>query len=387
MASASRQAWAVAIADAGAGGVGALLNTRVPGWMADAGWTAGAIGLALAASRLVRVAVIPAILHAISADRRVGKGAMAISLAAALSLLLPFAGAAKWGWLGVELIAPALVAALMAQLDWLSSGGAAPSRLNPQTYGTRRAIGSAAFATAAIGCGLVTGAAAAPTLMTAASAILILSGVAIGHGFGNRVHAAQPMPVPGPQDARTGRVAGLVIAIVMIQASNGLYSLTPLLWAQQGRGPAEIGLLWAVAAVSEIGFFLVAPWLCRRIADWPRALLLLGGAGAATRWLIIASATSLPVLLFAQTLQSFSFGASLIGTLALIRNTLTGREHARAVGINQGFQTGLIPAISLGASGFLLQALGQRSFLIMAAIATIGVIAALDNGRYLRWTR
>lgn len=374
-----RQALAIVTAYAGAGCVGAMLSTRVPGWMAEAGWSAGVIGLALAASRLGRVVLIPVILQAISAHSRIGKGAMAMSVATALSLMLPLLGLGKWGWLGVELIAPALVATLMAQFEWLSSGGA-PSRLNPLTYGQRRAAGSGAFAVAAVACGFSVGTNAISTMMAAGVAVMLLVGIAIDIGFGDRLLAEDPSLAAAARAPQAGRTSGLVFAAVMIQASNGLYSLTPILWAQQGHSSIEIGLLWGVAAVSEIGFFLIAPWLCRTIADWPRALLVLGGVGALVRWLIVASATSLPLLIVAQTLQSFSFGASLVGTLALIRSRLAVHEQARAVGINQGLSTGLIPAISLGISGFLLQSIGRQSFFVMAAFALIGTIAVLRTG-------
>ncbi|MDY7526249.1 MFS transporter [Sphingomonas sp. 10B4] len=358
------------------GSVGALVSTRVPGWMADAGLSAAVIGLTLAASRLGRVVLIPSILHAISARRRIGRGAILLSAATALSLLLPLIKLGNAGWLGVELIAPALIATLMAQLDWLSSTRSA-SRLDPTSYGSRRAAGSAAFAFTAIICGLPSGTGAINGLMLAGVALMIVSGLAINYGFHDRLSITLSdvtAPTP-PSDRASTRWLG--IAAFMIQASNGLYSLTPILWAQQGLSPLAIGLLWGVAAASEVGFFMIAPWLCRTIKDWPRALLLLGGGGAVIRWLLIANTASLPLLVVAQTLQSFSFGASLVGTLALIRDRVSGHTQARAVGMNQGIQTGLIPALSLAVSGFLLQALGRQSFVAMAAMAAIGTFAAL----------
>ncbi|MBO9579686.1 MAG: MFS transporter [Sphingobium sp.] len=381
---ASRQTWATVLAYGGAGCVGAILSTRLPGWMTQAGLSVGAIGLALAASRLGRIAIIPAILHMVSADRWAGRGALAISVATAFALLLPFLGFSERGWLAVEMIAPALIAALMAQLDWLSLGGP-PSRLDPLTYGVRRAAGSAAFAIAAVGAGLPNGAYAVAWMMGAGFFVMILTGIAIDWGFGTRLPHTVP-PTTKADETQPAHITGLALAAILIQTSSGLYHLTPILWVRQGHGPAAVGFLWGLAAASEIGFFLIAPWLCRRFTDWPRILLILGGAGATIRWVLIASTASLPLLALAQMLQSFSFGASLVGTLALIRDHLTGRARAqaRAVGINQGLQTGLIPALSLAVSGFLLQALGAESFLIMAALAMIGTIVALRSGNGLK---
>ena len=370
----ARHGRATIIGYAGAGCVGGMLATRLPGWMADSGFTAGAIGLMLAGSRLSRIVVIPVILETIAARGRPSVGALLITATIAVSMFLPLIGLGKIGWLGVELIGPTLLATLISQLDWLSSGNG-PSRMDPSRYGVRRSAASAGYAITAVLAGLAWKHAAGE-MMIAASFVILVSGCATAWNLADIVEAPRFHDIP-PREQ--GRFAFFMLAAapVLIQASHGLYPLTPLLWAEAGRTPAEIGFLWGVAAFSEIAFFATIPWFKRHVTNWPRVLLILGGAGATLRWIVLANSTAMVPLILSQTLHALSFGASLTGTLALIQGRLVGRSSARAVGINQGLQSGLFPAVSLGLSGFLLHVLGQQSFLVMAALALAGTFAAL----------
>jgi PPP family 3-phenylpropionic acid transporter len=88
------------------------------------------------------------------------------------------------------------------------------------------------------------------------------------------------------------------------------------------------GWLWALGVVCEIGIF----WSCpegvrpRQRRNRVAGTLVI----AAVRFLLIGwQADNLPVLLFAQLLHAFTFGAYHASALALVHRHFTGRNQAR----------------------------------------------------------
>jgi MFS transporter, PPP family, 3-phenylpropionic acid transporter len=107
----------------------------------------------------------------------------------------------------------------------------------------------------------------------------------------------------------------------------------------------------------------------------PAMLVVIGGAGAALRWLAMAfnpPAALLPVL---QLLHGLSFGATHLGALGYISRAAPEGRGATA----QGFYAivlGAVMAAMTGLSGWLFARYGELAYAAMALAAAGGCVCA-----------
>ncbi|MDQ8728458.1 MFS transporter [Bradyrhizobium sp. LHD-71] len=179
---------------------------------------------------------------------------------------------------------------------------------------------------------------------------------------------------------RTPAFLAILGAAALIQGSHSAYyTFSAISWQDAGMTSTTISLLWAFCVVVEIVLFAVSP----RLGLSPAALIAIGGAGAALRWLIMTQEPPLAVLAGAQALHALSFGATHLGTMGLLASLVPGRIMANA----QGFiatATGIVMASTGIACGWAFASVGQSIYYGMAAMALAGTIVIVTSRQAIR---
>jgi PPP family 3-phenylpropionic acid transporter len=174
----------------------------------------------------------------------------------------------------------------------------------------------------------------------------------------------------------------LLISSGLIQASHGFYyGFSTLVWRHQGLGGWS-GWLWGCGVSVEIVFmWFMEPW--RRRAG-PELMLVIGGCGACLRWIALAFSPPLWLLFPIQALHALSFTATFLATLRLIEQLSPPRSASSAQMLNAAISYGLLTGLATLASGPLFDALGAAGYWAMAAIAGLGLAAAIGLALRLR---
>jgi PPP family 3-phenylpropionic acid transporter len=159
-------------------------------------------------------------------------------------------------------------------------------------------------------------------------------------------------------------------ASALIQGSHAVYyGFSALDWSKAGIDGTSIAALWALGVVAEIVLFALQGRLPPFLT--PPLLIMIGGAGAALRWLVMAfdpPAMALPVL---QLLHGLTFGATHLGAMALlVRVAPQGRTATAQAYYAIGL--GAVMAAMMSLSGWLYAAYGGRAYAAMALAAVAG---------------
>ena len=165
-----------------------------------------------------------------------------------------------------------------------------------------------------------------------------------------------------------------------VQASHGAYyNFSTLHWTGHGITETEVGLLWGLGVGVEILFFLFSAKLARRLDPW--LLLMLAAIAGLLRWTMTALSCSLWVLYPAQSLHVFTFAFTHLGAMRYIEKWLPEELTPPAQGLYSGVGFGLLLGIATLGSGLAYDKLVGLSFLPMAAMCGIALIASLKLRR------
>jgi PPP family 3-phenylpropionic acid transporter len=166
----------------------------------------------------------------------------------------------------------------------------------------------------------------------------------------------------------------VVAGSALIEASHAIYyGFSALAWSKAGLNGWMIGSLWSLGVVAEIVLFA----LQSRLPPFqtPSMLMLVGGGGAALRWLAMAldpPAFALPIL---QLFHGLSFGATHLGALALLVKIAPKGRAATAQGY-YAIGMGLAMAATMSLSGWLYATYGNAAYAAMALAAVAGCACA-----------
>ncbi|HXW26740.1 MAG TPA: MFS transporter [Xanthobacteraceae bacterium] len=340
-----------------------------PLWLEARGLNAAEIGLILATPMVVRVLAVP--VAARIADRRGALRRMLIAGSCGAAV-----GYALVGWAqGVVAIlaAVALASALAAPTIPLADAYALKGLgLRGRAYGPVRLWGSAAFIAANIGAGFASRL-IAPTgyiwLMVAAAAAAAAASLGLrplrpdgAPELAASRRRRRLMPMPG--------FLPIAAAASLMQASHAVYyGFSTLDWTAKGFSGTAIGALWALGVAAEIVLFAFSARLPAALG--PRALLLIGAAGAAVRWSAMALDPPAAVLPLLQCLHGLSFGASFLGAVQFLSRAAPHGEAATAQGDLATIQ-GIASAAATGLSGLLYGRFGDLAYVAMAGCAALG---------------
>ena len=145
-------------------------------------------------------------------------------------------------------------------------------------------------------------------------------------------------------------------------------------WSAKGLSNGSIGLLYGVAAASEILVFSFAQTLLGKRSElW----LLVVGAGLTTiRWLGMATDPGFEVLTGLALLQGPSATATIAGSILYIARRFPTHLVATANGVN-AVLVGISAAAAMFVGGYLWEALEALSYLPMAGMSLLALVIFL----------
>ena len=357
-------------------------------WLRERGLDINAIGLILAAPRVLQFLALPVLTR--WADHR-GQIVRMLLISAVLMALIYSALMIAGGMVAILILVGLLFCAqagAMPLIDVLTFAiyrphDRAPPRLvdeaddapsAPFDYGAIRKGGSAAFIAANLLAGLFL------SLTSLATINLVLTWTAVVAAAA-ALYAAPLDALAKPAPAQDTGLAGehaprlltlVIVAAAIIQASHVLVlSFGSIHWARAGYSNAFIGAAWAIGVGSETLFFgLIGRW--RAASDRAAGLMILGASVALVRWIVMAFDPGPLVLALAQAGHGFSFAATHVGTMLLISQLAPAHMRARAQGWMVAANSALSAAL-IAACGPLYTHLDEHAYLVMAAFALAGL--------------
>jgi MFS transporter, PPP family, 3-phenylpropionic acid transporter len=238
-------------------------------------------------------------------------------------------------------------------------------------YGPLRLWGSAAFIVGALGCGLLADVVAPKHLIwiiVACGAIAALIGLGL-QPLDSRTTRSVPVQQDRTALLRDGGFLAIITASALIQGSHSTYYVFGSInWQAAGVGGLTIAGLWALGVIAEIVVFALSP----RFTLQPSTLVILGGLGALSRWLITAQEPPVAVLAVIQLAHGLSYGLTQVGTMNLMVKHVPMSAVTRAQGYLAA-ASGIISSSASIISGMIYARYGQGAYYAMAVMAFSGV--------------
>jgi PPP family 3-phenylpropionic acid transporter len=181
----------------------------------------------------------------------------------------------------------------------------------------------------------------------------------------------EPRPVAGVGRRLADRrvLAFLFAAFLMVASHGPYYNFFTIYLDAAGYSRTAIGLLWAWAVVAEIGVFVAAPALLRRIPlRWLTVAALLA---TALRWVVLGTWPGEVGLVFvAQTLHLASFGLFHLCSVMIAGQLFPGRTAARGQALHGAVGYGLGGLVGAVGGGWLWSEVSpEGAFLAAATLA------------------
>jgi len=163
-------------------------------------------------------------------------------------------------------------------------------------------------------------------------------------------------------------------ASALIQGSHAtFYNLSTLHWGDHGIDASTASLVWAEGILAEIVLF----WFARSADKLrPTTLMLIGGAAAIARWIVIGATTDVGLLLATGWLHALSFGCTYLGALRALDRRVPAPLRATAQGLLGAATSGVGMVVCGLAGGFAYDFVAGRAFFIMAGFAAAGLMCA-----------
>lgn len=349
----------------------------LPLWLDWRGLTAAEIGIVTSAPYFARLVATPAIGYAADA---IGDHARIVRWLAWTALAAALASSQSSGFtmlLGTTLVLAMAAWSINPLAETIAIGGVRKGL----DYGRMRLWGSLTFILASFAGG------AAVDIAGRGSGIwLIFAGCAIT--------VAASYLLPGPEGVTAGvqrrridptivlRLARhrlfllFLLSIGSIQASHAMfYTFGAIHWRDMGLSTAWIGSLWAIGVLTEVALFA---W-SGRVAGWlgPITLLVLGASGAIVRWTAMSGSPILPWLVPLQMLHGLTYGASHLGAIHFIGRAVPTSASGTAQALYATVAAGIFHGLATMVSGLAYARFGESAYFAMAALAAIGLGAAL----------
>ncbi|MBT6861260.1 MAG: 3-phenylpropionate MFS transporter [Rhodospirillaceae bacterium] len=354
-----------------------------PVWLSERGLSAPEIGFLIAAATGLRVLTNPLIAQA--ADRG-GERKRLMGLLSGLAIIafLFFQGAhGFWPILLVTLFFFTFWSATQPLAESLTMLGVGADKLD---YGRIRLWGSITFIITSIGLGWFLTGRGADLIYSAALAGIVITFVSCLMLPGYKAPASGPHRLALWPVIRNVRFMVFLFAVGLIQASHAvLYGFGTIHWRSAGYSDGVIGLFWAEGVFAEIILFAFGAYLMRRFGAI--GLVLLGGLAGVIRWGAMGVEGGIYWIVIMQSLHAFTFGATHLGAMHFITETVAPSHSASAQAIYAAFVAGIAMGIASFFSGLLYAQFGGQAYFAMAAAAAAGSLIAtayLFRDRFLR---
>lgn len=166
------------------------------------------------------------------------------------------------------------------------------------------------------------------------------------------------------------------VVCFLMQVSHGpYYTFFSLYMEQHHYTRTQIGLLWALGVASEIVLF----WYMHRLMpQWGvRSLMLLSLLLTSVRWSLIALfPDQVAVIIFAQCMHAFSFGAFHATAIEVVRQFFPARLAGRGQALYNSLSFGAGSAVGAFASGYLWDWSNTWTFLAATGMTMLAMAIA-----------
>ena len=363
----------------------------LPVWLDARGLSAQEIAIVTAAPLVLRVFVTPT--TAVLADRT-GRHRSLINILALVALLLAVLLSQMHGFWGLLLLAVPFAIALSTIMPLTETIAVAGVRAYGLDYGRMRLWGSLSFVAAGFLCGWLIDETSAEAVIGCLLAGVVATAAcawALPERANRDASAAPHAPSAAPRVSRRASLAGwdevrrlistpvflgFLVAAGAVQGAHGMfYAFGALAWQAQGISTVWIGALWAVAIAGEV---LLFAYSSRVVARWgPAALLVAAGCASLVRWGMMALSPALPILVPLQLLHALTYGASHLAAMHFISRAVPESSQGTAQALYATMAMGVVIGGATLASGQLYAQIGAEAYFAMAALAAVGLAAAL----------
>ena len=178
-------------------------------------------------------------------------------------------------------------------------------------------------------------------------------------------------------------LGGCAVIFLGRLSMTAIYTYLPLYLTEALRWNA-VGLMFALAAASEVPFMFLSGALIRRFGSLP--LLVLSAAGVCLRLLILAFLPFKPCIIVSQLLHSLCFGIFHPAAVHFFVGIFPVKKRGTGMSVYLILGSGLPALVSNITGGIVVQAVGYQSlFALYAAIAgaavLIGIIVQISRRR------
>lgn len=179
-------------------------------------------------------------------------------------------------------------------------------------------------------------------------------------------------------ELKTGGAYLFFVICFLLQLSHGAYySYFSLYLEQLGYGKFAIGWLWALGVIAEVVLFLVMHrWHARHSV---RIIMAVALILSCFRWVLIAQfSDNLALLLFAQLLHAFSFGAMHAASIYFVHHHFSVQNQGRAQALYASCGFGLGGFVGAVLMAHLVQSWGYANlFWLSAALVSLTLFPLL----------
>jgi len=275
------------------------------------------------------------------------------------------------------------------------------------SYGSMRVMGSLGFMAAALGLQAFPAFAGGPpwaiALALATTAVVFLATLPL-LGRGERPSmpaaavatgetAAQP-PSRAEPGAETGKISEArrfdpVFALGLVIMALGRFSIAPIssfisIWASEELRFPAVGLVWAIAAASEIPLMLLASRIIPKTGTM--GAVAISSLALVARLCIYAFVPTAAGLVIGQLLHSLCFGLFQPAAVGFVAEKVPPERRATGMAIYSGLGVGLPAVLGSALGGLVIEAAGYKALFLSFtgfALASL-VLFALTRKRFSR---
>jgi PPP family 3-phenylpropionic acid transporter len=360
----------------------------LPVWLDWKGLSAAEIAVVTALPMFARIVVTPAIAFAADYAEDHRRFLILLAWAGALSLIVLAQISSFWPIVLLTLLFTLATSTIMPLTDTVAMTGVRAAGLD---YGRMRLWGSLSFIAASFAGGWVVdrlGPGSAIWLVVAGGIMTVMAAHGLARPIGlGRLKAATSPPRLKLSDAvgllRSPAFLVFLVAAGSVQAAHAVfYTFGTLHWAAQGLSSAWAGTLWAIGVAIEIALLAFSGAVVRRIGAVE--LIVLGGATAVLRWIVMGFDPPLVLLIPLQALHGITFGGTHIGAIYFMSTAVPENQNGTAQAVYASVTAGVALGGAMLLAGHLYAAYGGEAYWAMAVLAAVGLAASLALARMVR---
>lgn len=343
-----------------------------PGWLRSAGRLDEAqVSIVLAAQTVARTLAGPAWAQRVDRAGDARGVLLGLSIASVLAFAL-FGLGASVPWLMVSaFVFGAMYSPMYPILD---AAALQHGHRHGFGFGRLRMVGSTSFLVVILAVGSCLDAFGGDLvfpIVLAGLVLMVACAFVVPRGFAGTT-AQERAPEPWWRPLRSRPFVLLLVASAAIQGSHAtFYNLSTMHWSDHGISKTVAGVLWAEGILAEIVLFFAAARTVERLR--PTTLLMLGGAAAVVRWIVVGASTSPWVLAAVGWLHAASFGCTYLGSLRALERRVPLAQRATAQGLLGSATSGVGMVVCGLVGGVVYRHFAGVAFFVMAAFAALGV--------------